>query len=285
VGYPLSSLSRILNQRSLFQGKRIVTLGTLYPFLGKSEDKILAQLGLRTDVPKELFSKYLFVDVLGAASCHSLDVSDYQKSEIICNLNQPLPEKFIGQWDVVIDAGTLEHLSNLTIALENLFKLLKNEGIYYFGVPCNNWVDHGFFQFSPTFFIDFCIDNPNFKLFDLHISTAEKTYCYSSMNPWFRRSLFSSRRQMIVGGVIQKQYGSINLNLTQSKYREQYKTDRSDLTAKYSVNFKFSLNNSIRHLLSTVIEHFCFAPWIPLKFKEWTLNCLYRFKNRLFTSI
>ena len=280
MGYSLSSLSRILDQRSLFKGKRIVTLGTLYPFLKKHEAQSLAKRGLRTDGPKELFSKHLFVDVLGAASCHSLDVSDYQQSEIICNLNYPLPEKFVGQYDVIIDAGTLEHLSNLSTALENLFKLLTNEGIYYFGVPCNNWVDHGFFQFSPTFFIDFCIDNPDFKLLDLHISTAKKNYYYSSMNPGFRRALFSSRKRLNVGGVIKKVGDSINLNLTQSKYREQYITDKLDLTTKYSKNFLFPLKSAIKRFVSIAMVQFCVSPWIPLNFKELTLNQLYRFKNR-----
>lgn len=283
MGYSFSSLSRILDQGKQFQGKNVVTLGTLYPYLDKQESIILAQRGLCVDMPKELFSKHLFVEVLGASTCHSLDVSNYQKSEIICNLNLPLPEQFIGQYDFVIDAGTLEHLSNLSTALENIFKLLKNEGIYYFTVPCNNWVDHGFYQFSPTFFIDFCIDNPDFKLFDLHVSATKNNYYYSSMNPWFRRALFSSRQRLGVGGVIQKQGCSINLNLTQSKYREQYITDKLDLTTKNSKNFLLPLKNATNRFASIAMLQFCVSPWIPLKFKEFVLNQLYRLKN-LFSS-
>lgn len=279
MGYSYNSLSRILDQRSLFEGKHIITLGTLYPFLEKNEAQALSLRGLRPDVSKELFSKHLFVDMLGAASCQSLDISDYQQSEIICNLNQPLSIQYIGQYDVVIDAGTLEHLSNLSMALENIFKLLKNEGIYYFSLPCNNWVDHGFFQFSPTFFIDFCIDNPEVELFDLHISTAKKNYYYSSVNPGLRRALFSSRQRLAVGGVIQKQGDNINLNLTQSKYREQYVADKRDLTTKYPKNFIFSLKSSINLFVSIAMVKFCVSPWIPLNFKELILNQLYRFKR------
>ena len=272
MGYSLNSLSRILDQRSLFKGKRIVTLGTLYPFLEKNEAQALAQRGLRTDMPKELFSKYLFVDVLGAASCHSLDVSDYQQSEIICNLNHPLPLQYTGQYDVVLDAGTLEHLSNLPMALTNIFGLLKNEGIYYFGLPCNNWTDHGFFQFSPTFFRDLCIDNSELDLVSLYLSTSTKYYDYSSINQAVKTALFSSRRKLIVGGIIKKQGDFNNFDLTQSKYRQQYLAEKSCTTLD-----EFSAPvSSLRRIASAAIAKFSVAPYIPLGWKEYILNHLYR---------
>lgn len=274
MGYSLNSLSRILDQRSLFKGKRIVTLGTLYPFLEIHEAKALETLGLSPNVPKELFSKHLFVDVLGAACCHSLDVSDYQQSEIICNLNHPLPLRYIDQYDVVLDAGTLEHLSNLPMALTNIFGLLKNEGIYYFGLPCNNWTDHGFFQFSPTFFRDLCIDNSELNLISLYLRTSTKIYDYSSINNAFKTALFSSRYKLIVGGIIKKDGDFKNFDLTQSKYRKQYFAEKSIATfGEFSAPV-----SSLKRIASAVIAKFSVTPYIPLSWKEYILNILYRFK-------
>lgn len=272
MGYSFSSISRILDQKSSFKGKKIVTLGTLYPYLSKSESKLLAKRGLRESVPKELFSKHLFVDLLGAEVCHSLDVSDYQQSEIICNLNFPLPNELCSQYDVIVDAGTLEHLSNLSTALSNLFSLLKDGGIYYFGAPCNNWVDHGFFQFSPTFFIDMCIDNPNLELSDLQISTPNKNYLYSTTNPFFKHALFSSRKPLVVSGIIKKAGGTINLNLTQSKYRQLYFDKNS---APLSADAK---KRTQKIFVRKIIMCFSTSTLISLPIKELVLNQFYKSK-------
>lgn len=275
MGYSFSSISRILDQKPLFEGKKVVTLGTLYPFLEKKEWKLLARRGLREDIPKELFSKHLFVDLLGAQVCHSLDVSDYQQSEIICNLNVPISPELEAQYDVIIDAGTLEHLSNLSIALSNLFDLLRDEGIYYFGVPCNNWIDHGFFQFSPTFFIDMCIDNPHLELSNLQISTSNKSYLYSTINPFFKHALFSSKKRLGVGGIIRKTGGEFNLNLTQSKYRQQYIDKSSSALESYEIS------SMLKEWVLKIIMCFSTSSLIPLPIKELVLNQLYRLK-RLF---
>lgn len=264
----------------MFRGKDILTLGTLYPYVDKHEAKSLARRGLHVNVPKERFSVHMFVEVLGAASCHSLDVSDYQQSEIICNLNHPLPDRHIGRYDIIFDGGTLEHLSNLPTALANIFGLLRNEGIYYFGVPCNNWVDHGFFQFSPTFFKDLCIDNPDLELIELHLNTARKYYDYASQNPAFIRALFSSRLRLNVGGIIRKTGGSINFDLTQTKYREQYTALQSGLFAGASGSDVPPPPSGLRRLASAAIQRISTSPWVPLGIKETILNRLYGFRNK-----
>jgi hypothetical protein len=274
MGYSFSSISRILDQKPLFEGKKVLTLGTLYPFLEKDELKLLVKRGLAENIPDVQFSKHLFVDILGAKVCHSLDISDYQQSEIICDLNIPIPIELKAQYDVIIDAGTLEHLSNLSTALENLFNLLNESGVYYFNVPCNNWIDHGFFQFSPTFFIDMCIDNPDLKLSNFQISTSNKSYLYSSINPFFKHALFSSRKRLVVGGVITKTTNNLklNLNLTQSKYRQQY-IDKTPATSDDQIK-----RGIIKTLVRKVILWFSTSTLFPLQIKELVLNQFYKLK-------
>lgn len=272
MGYSFNSLEKVLADRSLFADKKILTLGTLYPFLNANEQARLARRGVDFQVPKEKFSRRLFVDVLGAKCCDSMDVSAYQGSDIICNLNNPIPEHYVGSYDVVIDAGTLEHLSNLSVALINIFSLLRKGGIYYFGVPCNNWVDHGFFQFSPTFFRDLCIDNPGLKLLALHVGTNKRNYDYTAQNSAFIRALFSTRQPLNVAGVICKTGDDISLDLTQSKYRVVYQTSHSELAILTTPVFP------LRRFMRAVLRWFITASWLPLSLKELLLNRVYRHK-------
>ncbi len=60
-----------------------------------------------------------------------------------------------GAIDVVYDGGTLEHIFHLPNALANIAALLKVAGRVIHASPCNNYVDHGFYQFSPCFFLDY----------------------------------------------------------------------------------------------------------------------------------
>lgn len=271
MGYSYSSISRMLDQKSLFEGKRVVTLGTLYPFLNFQDYKLLSKYGVCSDISKELFSKHLFIDVLGAEVCHSLDVSDYQKSEIICNLNIPIPNELIGQYDVIIDAGTLEHLSNLSIAIENLFKLLREKGIYYFVVPCNNWVNHGFYQFSPTFFIDLCFCNSSLELSGLSILTSEKSYKYDEINPLFRNALLTSSKRLGVGGVIKKISEGIDLDLIQSKYRHEYLIGNTTISQQH--------RKLLVVFFRKIIMWFSSSTLFPLSLKEMIFDCVYKFKR------
>lgn len=278
MGYSFNSLRRILDQRNIFKGKRIITLGTLYPFLNKKEVTFFKKKGITTDLPKELFSKYLFVDVLGADCCHSLDVSDYQQSEIICNLNQPISSEYTNQYDIVIDAGTLEHLSNLPIALLNIFNLLKPGGIYYFGLPCNNWVDHGFFQFSPTFFYDLCTDNTDkLYLVTLYLDTPKNYYDYDSLNSFTKTMIFRSNQKIIISGIIEKKSDFNNFDLIQSKYRSQH--NKTSIKENYGYK-KTLLKTSLRRMAFLAIEIIIKSPYTSLDFKVKIINKIYKIAKK-----
>jgi hypothetical protein len=276
MGYSYNSLVRMVDARQRFAGKDVLTLGNLFPFVRPSEEALLAQRGIDLSLPKEKFSAHLFTQVLGARSYQSLDVSDYQGSEIIANLNHPLPPQHRGRYDVVVDAGTLEHLANLSTALDNIFGLLRPGGIYYFGVPCNNWVDHGFFQFSPTFFRDLCIDNPGLVLDDLYLGTEDRYYDYAAQSPAFLRTLLASRHKLNVLGIIRKQGDHLQLDLTQSKYRSLH----AGTAAAAPAAPKPAHRRALRTLRDGISQWLLQTALIPLSVKERVSNGLYRSKLR-----
>jgi len=64
-----------------------------------------------------------------------------------------------GAFQIVLDFGTQEHIFNNTAFLKNVFYLMSVDGYYFFDLPANNYCEHGFRQYSPTFFYDFCAQN------------------------------------------------------------------------------------------------------------------------------
>ena len=281
MGWSYASLKKITNNRDLFANKRVLTLGTLYPYLTHKEMKLLKSMGVKIDVEKRNFSRHFFEDFLKAECCHSLDVSDYQDSEIICNLNSPLLPELRDSYDVVIDAGTLEHVSNMSVGLTNMFKLLKNGGIYYFGLPSNNWVDHGFFQFSPTFFKDLCIDNKNLELLELFISDDKSSFdiTNSSLNANLLRLMITSSNKLNVGGIIRKLDSEISIDLVQTKYRNVYESldeSRSNFVEPSQSRFIDDVLNLIKALIFWVFS----IPIISLKHKERIINLADKIRRR-----
>lgn len=104
----------------------------------------------------DAFSDFPFVEgllrSLGATSPRSLDASGYEGADHVVDLNEPVPEELIDQFSVVIDGGTLEHVFDFRQAAINVAKMLKIGGHVISVTPCNNFMGHGFYQFSPELF-------------------------------------------------------------------------------------------------------------------------------------
>jgi hypothetical protein len=93
---------------------------------------------------------------LGFLTSHSVDVSAYEGADFIHDLNRPgLAQAVGGPYDTVIDPGTLEHVFDLGTALDNVFDVLAPGGSAVHSLPLGNRIDHGFYQFSPDFMLDY----------------------------------------------------------------------------------------------------------------------------------
>jgi SAM-dependent methyltransferase len=93
--------------------------------------------------------------LLGFEAVESIDVYDAESPTHILDLNQPAPASLHERFDLVYDGGTLEHCFSPAAALGNAARLARAGGRVIHHVPLNNWIDHGFYQFSPTLFFDF----------------------------------------------------------------------------------------------------------------------------------
>lgn len=92
---------------------------------------------------------------LGFDAVESIDIYDAEKPTHVFDLSRPLPAGLNGRYDLVYDGGTTEHCFNTAEVLSNALRLARQGGRIIHHLPLNNWIDHGFYQFSPTLFFDF----------------------------------------------------------------------------------------------------------------------------------
>ncbi len=88
----------------------------------------------------------------GAESVDSMDFSTYESCSIVHDLNLPVPDSLAGSFDTIFDGGTLEHVYDFPAAVRNCLRMLKPGGVFLAETPSNNWMGHGFYQFSPELF-------------------------------------------------------------------------------------------------------------------------------------
>ena len=93
-----------------------------------------------------------FLEQLGATEICSLDASDWEHASDISDLNSPIGERFQNRFTAVLDGGTLEHVFNFPVAIANCMDMIQVGGHFLAITPTNNFMGHGFYQFSPELF-------------------------------------------------------------------------------------------------------------------------------------
>ena len=93
---------------------------------------------------------------LGFAAMESVDMDGSEDATHLFDLNlADTPTALVGKFDLVFNGGTLEHVFHLPNALANVSRMLCTGGVVLHILPCNNWVDHGFYQFSPCLMFEY----------------------------------------------------------------------------------------------------------------------------------
>ena len=138
-----------------------------------------------------------FFQSLGFERCLALDISDYEGAQIIHDLNDPnLPLSHYGVADCVVDAGTLEHVFQLPNAFGNIFRLLAVDGLVVHTTPANGYLDHGFYQISPTLYYDYYVANQHRIISANVINRHPRVRCEPYVEDIYRNrgTLYSAER-------------------------------------------------------------------------------------------
>ena len=187
----LSALMMIKLCKRLKAGDRIAAMG--YPDMIATQEQVDEQLDIfKADKSKlayrvdsetickrhsrpirQIPDAHSFFSLLGA-ELDVFDIVDERGCEILCDLNYPLAPEHIGQYDFVLDVGTLEHCFNVGQAAMNMTALLKVGGTIFHQNPFNAG-NHGFYSFNPTWYADF-YGQGNFNLIDCRITNEERFF-------------------------------------------------------------------------------------------------------------
>ena len=158
----LRNLDRKIKVLSLGYPDILAERKTLAPIFGQ---KFVDQLKIREDSESiinwhslqdhltEIPDSYQFFDLLGCELV-VVDIVESRGDEIILDLNEPMPEEYKGQFDMVVDSGTIEHCFNIAQAIKNVAEMINEGGYIVQGNPLS-WYNHGFYNLNPTFYHDF----------------------------------------------------------------------------------------------------------------------------------
>ena len=144
-------------------------------------------------------SDAVFFRMLGCVQVAALDYSDAEGAELIWDLNEPVPAAFEKRFDLVLDGGTLEHVFNTRQAFANVARMVKPGGRVVHMSPTCNYVNHGFYQFSPTLFFDYYSTN---GFTGLEATIVEHNIYRSHRPGWRLRPVTASERVISAQGLL-----------------------------------------------------------------------------------
>lgn len=108
-----------------------------------------------------------FFKTLGFDNVDSIDVSDFEGATIVQDLGGELDPNLASKFDAIYDGGTCEHVFNLPQAYKNIDLMLKPGGVLIGHSPCNNWINHAFYQICPEMVYGFWENAMGYELLHL----------------------------------------------------------------------------------------------------------------------
>jgi len=169
MGIDYTSLEAILlSQKTVTKKDRMLTLGRQHMHLSQETfDSTIRNTGIDFSGVYSYNSEAMF-HKLGFQEVDSLDYSDYEGATIIHDLNKKIEAK--RKYNYIYDGGTIEHIFNIAQVLENVIDLLEVDGVFC-SVTCNNNLSgHGFYQFSPEFFLSSFTRKYGMELLSLYLA-------------------------------------------------------------------------------------------------------------------
>ncbi len=118
------------------------------------------------------FADDMFREALKFESVTSIDFSPYEGASVVQDIGAKLRPDLIGQFDLAVDGGTLEHVFNYPVAVGNLMRLVRLGGAVYTQNPCNGLAGHGFYQFSPELLYRVFSEKNGFEIQFVRIAIA-----------------------------------------------------------------------------------------------------------------
>lgn len=138
------------------------------------------------------------------------DLFPSRGEEIVVDLNH---ETDLGLFDLVIDAGTIEHCANIGQALMNCAKAVRPGGVVFHSPPFS-MANHGFYNVNPTLLWDFYAQN-GWEILHLSAFSAHHPYAGADIE---RQKRFKMQNDLALYFLARRMLGDDLRWPTQSKY-------------------------------------------------------------------
>lgn len=171
IEYKVPGLRQVANRTEISQDNQ------LYRVIQENR-----HLAIKTEHrTRQLISDHAFFGMMGFDMVESLDIQDHDSPVYVFDLNKlGLEQVASRQYDLVVNGGTLEHIFHLPNALRNIHMVLKPGGCVIHTAPIHNYVDHGFYTFSPILFHAWYEAN-SYEILDM---TIYRHTTNPSVDPW-----------------------------------------------------------------------------------------------------
>jgi hypothetical protein len=200
-------------------------------------------------------------EVLGMSNPTILDASSYEGATILHDLNFPIPQSIKNQFSTVIDIGTSEHIYNIPQALQNLKDLCKINGHLLMVSPANNWLGHGFYQFSPELFFRAFDKSSGFeikKLFLIKLKlTGDVWYELNDPKSMGRRVTIATKRRCHLALIATKVSDDTNhIQAQQSDYESAWATTSISKLGTLYLKMPWFLRKLVEHTVISTKKRF-----------------------------
>lgn len=98
---------------------------------------------------KDFSVRGLFKDRYNISSYVDYDIND--SADVKIDMGKPVPKNLYNSCDIILNAGTAEHIFNISCVFENMHNMLRVGGIFFNIVPYT-WHIHGFYNLDPILF-------------------------------------------------------------------------------------------------------------------------------------
>lgn len=196
MGATAQSIKYILRLKKNYNiGGPILTLGNQDVYATKEDViKWIKEIGLPLKVPSDIeyctskgllkinkeTANYIhartFFEFLGIpkSQYYDIDKFEFDKPVILHDLQKPLDEHYHNFFNFILDIGTMEHIFDVKAVMSNIVNAAKIGGYVLQMLPMQNFINHGFYQFSPTLFYDFYTAN-GFEIVESYVIETKGT--------------------------------------------------------------------------------------------------------------
>jgi hypothetical protein len=164
MGAGVKTLTRLrdLHARDLLRsGASVLDVGVQEIYAEGSDDHIRAFIQYFSGQDSRLADRGYAGELLVASGFKYRSVDLFQGYNTMLfdlNIHQPSQE-LIGQFDLVTNLGTTEHVINQYQAMRSIHEFTRTGGLIYHDLPMSGYYMHGYYSYNPLFFQHMAIAN------------------------------------------------------------------------------------------------------------------------------